>query len=91
MIEQDYIQSFDINGLVGIQIMTAKGILSSMGFRCTDVSRQATYTSLNPAGTFSCTATKQLGLGVKYIDIVLPFSEKGIVMDAIKNERTANP
>lgn len=76
----------ELHGLVGIPIMTAISILSTMGFRCKDISKQVVFPSLRPAGTFSCIAIKSSGLTNKVISITIPFSEKGIVMEIIKNE-----
>jgi hypothetical protein len=81
----------EFHGLIGTQIMTAISVLASMGFRCTDISKQAPPTALNSAGTFSCTAIVQSEHGATYTDILLPFSEHGVVMDVIHNERTSQP
>ena len=81
----------DLHSLIGTPIMSAIGILSSMGFRCTDISRQTIHTLPKAAGTFSCKAIQSLGAETKDIDILLSFSDKGIVMDVIKNEPPLHP
>jgi hypothetical protein len=81
----------DLQSLVGTPIMSAISILSSMGFRCTDVTRQAINTLPKAAGTFSCKAVEYLGAETRNIDILLSFSDKGIVMDVSKNEQPIHP
>ncbi|MEB3317865.1 MAG: hypothetical protein VKO39_06975 [Cyanobacteriota bacterium] len=80
----------EFRSLIGTQIMTAISVLASMGFRCTDISKQVPCTDLKSAGTFSCTAIKRSADGMTYTDLILPFSEKGVVMDIIHNQRTSH-
>lgn len=80
----------ELHGLAGIPIMTAISVLSAMGFRCKDISKQMVFPSLRPAGTFSCIAIKSSGLGNKVMEIILPFSDKGIGMEIIQNEGSAH-
>jgi hypothetical protein len=81
----------DLHSLVGTPIMSAISILSSMGFRCTDITRQVIHTLPNAAGTFSCKAIQSLGAETKNLDILLSFSDKGIVMDVSKIEQPIHP
>ena len=85
------IPDHDLHGLIGTPIMSAISILSSMGFRCKDISRQAIHRLPKAAGTFSCTANQSLGADTRNIDLTLSFSDKGIVMDVIKNARPVHP
>ena len=85
------IPNHDLHSLIGTPIMSAISILSSMGFRCTDITRQTIHTSPNVAGTFSCKAIQSLEAESRDIDIILSFSDKGIVIDVCKNEQPIHP
>ena len=81
----------DLHSLIGTPIMSAVSILSSMGFRCTDITRQVINTSPKVAGTFSCKAIQSLEAETSDIDIILSFSDKGLVVDVSKNEQSIHP
>lgn len=79
---------FDFSQLNGGQVSAAIDLLSSMGFVCSDVSSEAVYTSIRPAGTYSCTRAESSGLGKRFLDIVLPYSENGTVLAVYRTERS---
>ena len=84
----DFGLGFDFSQLNGGQVSAAIDLLSSMGFVCSDVSTEAVYTSIQPAGTYSCTRAESSGLSRRFLDIVLPFSENGIVLAVYRTDRS---
>ena len=82
---------FELQSLVGTQIMSAISVLSSMGFRCRDISRQAIHPVLKPAGTFLCISSDAKAATSTPVSILLPFSDQGVVIDVIPNDPTPGP
>jgi hypothetical protein len=81
------IPDYELKSLIGTPIMSAISVLSSMGFRCADISKQTTVRSPLAVGTFSCRPADHSGEDLKHIELILPFSDTGIVTDVIKTEK----
>lgn len=81
----------ELQSLVGTPIMSAISVLSAMGFRCRDISRQAHHPILKPAGTFLCISDEDKADETSARSILLPFSEQGLVIDVIPNDPIPQP
>jgi hypothetical protein len=77
------IPNVELQSLVGAQVMSATSVLSALGFRCIDISRQTLHPGHQPAGTFLCTLRRDGDAKAKPLTILLHFSEQGVVTAVI--------
>ncbi len=81
----------ELQSLVGVPIMSAVNALSAMGFRCSDITKLAVHSGPKPAGTFFCTAPPGVDPHRGQSDLLLTFSEQGVVLDIILNAPSSAP
>jgi hypothetical protein len=80
----------ELQRLVGTPIMSAVNTLSAMGFRCSDVTRQALHSGQKSAGTFLCTPLRDVDPNRGQGNLLLTFSEQGVVLDVLQNNEDSS-